>query len=105
MVFTGNQTNAFFTSPDQMGVPDDTYDQLQVEGITTVDDLAEFDSDAFKQITDSLRRPGGRIPDPAPNAAAGATIPTPAFVIGAKSLLRLKATAKLVRYYQTVDCR
>jgi len=103
MVLTGNQTNAFFTSPVQMGVPADTYDQLQVEGITTVDDLAEFDSDAFKQITDSLRRPGGRIPDPAPNADDGATIPTPAFVIGAKSLLRLKAAAKLVRYYQTVN--
>ena len=47
-------------------------------------------------------RSPGRIPDAAPNVDAGATIPTPAFVIGAKSLLRLKAAAKLVRYYQTV---
>ena len=103
MVFTAAQTTAFFTSPARMGVPAATYDQLQVEGITSVNDLAEFDSDAFKQLTESLRRPGGRIPDPTPNAGAGATISTPAFVIGAKSLLRLKAAAKLVRYYQTVD--
>ena len=46
MVFTAAQTTTFCTSPDQMGVPADTYDQLQVEqGITSVNDLlAEFEA-------------------------------------------------------------
>ena len=54
-------------------------------GISGVDDLADFDKDSLKQLADNLRRPGGCIPDPNPAAVAGATIPTPAFVFGAKS--------------------
>ena len=44
-----------------------------------------FDKDSLQQLTDNLRKPGGRIPDPNPNAAEGATIPTPAFTYEAKS--------------------
>ena len=54
------------------------------------------------QLADNLRKPGGRIPDPNPNAAPGATIPTPAFTFGAKSQKRLTVACDLVRYYQTV---
>ena len=49
-----------------------------------------------------MRKPGGRIADPDPNAADGATIPTPAFTYGAKSQKRLAVACDLNRYYQTV---
>ena len=85
-----------------MGIPHATVQQLQQEGITTVDDLAEFDKDCMKQVAENLRRPGGRIPDPNPHAAPGATIPTPPFVFGAKSQKRLQVACDLVRFYDTV---
>jgi hypothetical protein len=73
-----------------------------VEGIDTVDVLADFDKDTIEQIAANLRRPAGRIPDPNPGAAAGATIPTPPFTLGAKSQQRLIIAAMLVKYYVTV---
>ena len=42
IVFTTAQTNTFFTEPAQMGLTTCTKDQLNSEGILTVDDLAEF---------------------------------------------------------------
>jgi hypothetical protein len=102
MVFTNAQTTAFFTDPAQMALPDETYDQLAAEGITTVDDLSEFVDDDIKQITENLRRPAGRVPiDPA-NLALG-TMPHPPFVLGAKSLNCLKAAGDIIRYYDTTD--
>ena len=71
-----------------MGVPNLTIAQMQAEGITNVQDLADFDKESLQQMADNLRKPGGRIPDPNPYAAPGATIPTPAFVFGAKSQKR-----------------
>ena len=85
-----------------MAIPRDTRLQLIQEGISSVDDLAEFDNESLKQIAENLRRPTGRIDDPNPTAPAGATIPTPPFVFGAKSQIRLRVSAELVRYYQTV---
>ena len=76
--------------------------QLATEGLKTVDDLAEFDDESLKQITDNLRRPGGRIPDPNPGAANGAIIPTPSFVFGVKIPLRLKAAITNAKYYENV---
>ena len=102
MVFTAAQRTAFFKNNDQMGIPHATVVQLQNEGITHPDDLVDFDTDMIKQIADNLRRPAGRIPDPTPGAAAGATIPTPPFVFEAKSIMRLTAATKLVRYYAMV---
>ena len=84
-----------------MGIPHATVVQLQQEGIMSVDDLADFDKDSLQQLADNLRRPGGRVPDPNPGAA-GATIPTPPFVFGAKSQKRLLVACNLVRYYNTV---
>ena len=52
-------------------------------------DLADFEKQELQQLADNLRKPGGRIPDPNPNAAPGATIPMPAFTYGAKSQKRL----------------
>ena len=102
MVFTAAQRTVFFENNDQMGIPLATLVQLQDEGITHRDDLVDFDKDTIKQIADNLRCPARRIPDPTPGAAAGVTIPTPPFVFGAKSIMRLMAPTKLVQYYVMV---
>ena len=99
MVLTAAQVTAFFEGADQMGIPHATVVQMQTEGITTVNDLADFDKDSLQQMADNLRRPGGRVADPNPNAEQGATIPTPPFVFGAKSQKRLQVACDLVRYY------
>ena len=102
MVLTQLQTTAFFESPDQLGIPHETMVQIQREGIQAVADLADFEKQELQQLADNLRKPGGRIPDLNPNAAPGATIPTPASTYGAKSQKRLTVACDLVRYYQTV---
>ena len=102
MVFTAAQTTVFFESPDQMGIPHATMVQMQLEGIQSIADHADFEKDSLQQLADNLRKPGGRISDPDPNAPAGATIPTPAFTYGAKSQKRLTVTCDLIRFYQTV---
>ena len=85
MVFIVAQTTAFFEDAAQMGIPNATRIQFQVEGIDAVSDLSEFDSEDLKQIADNLRRLSGCVPvDPAnPN---GPTIPTPPFEFGAKGI-------------------
>ena len=85
MVLTAAQTTAFLENPDQLGIPHETMVQIQREGIQMVADLADFEKQQLQQHADNLRKPGGRIPDPNPNTAPGATIPTPAFTYGAKS--------------------
>ena len=102
MVLTAAQTTAFFENPDQMGIPHETMVQMQQEGIQAVSDLADFEKQSLQQLADNLWKPGGRIPDPNPNAALGATIPMPAFTNGAKSQKRLTVACDLVRFYQTV---
>ena len=102
MVLTAAQTIAFFENPDQMGIPHEAMVQMQQEGIQAVSDLADFEKQSLQQLVDNLRKAGGRIPDPNPNTALGATIPTPAFTYGAKSQKRLTVACDLVRFYQTV---
>ena len=80
MVLSQLQTTAFFENPDQLGIPHETMVQIQREGIQAVADLADFEKQELQQLADNLRKPGGRIPDPNPNAAPGATIPTPAHI-------------------------
>ena len=84
MVLTAAQTTAFFESPDQMGIPHTTMVQMQQEGIQLIGDLADFEKQSLQQLADNLRKPGGRIADPSPNAALGATIRMPAFTYGEK---------------------
>jgi hypothetical protein len=71
----------------QMGIPNATLVQLQDEGIASVEDMVlDFDKDTIEQIAANLlQRPAGWVADPNPAAAAGAAIPTPPFVFGAKS--------------------
>ena len=54
MVLTVAQTTAFFEDNDQMGIPNETVVQFQAEGITTVNDLADFDKDSLQQLADNL---------------------------------------------------
>jgi hypothetical protein len=103
VVFTQVQTTTFFEAADQMGIPQDTREQLEQEGIETASDLSDFDKDTLTQVAENLRRPGGRIPNSDPNAPAGATIAQPPFVFGAKSQKRLLAACNLVRYYEMID--
>ena len=102
MVLTNAQITAFFEGANQMAIPHDTVVQLGHEGMRTVGDLVDFDKDSLAQIASNLRRPGGRIPDPTPGAVAGATIPTPPFVFGAKSQARLEVACDLIRFYETI---
>ena len=102
MVLTTVQTTSFFCDGDQMGIPQAMVAQLQIEGITTISDLADFEKETLQQMADNLRKPGGRVPDPNPAAAPGATIPTLPFVFGAKSQHCLTMACKLVWYYNTI---
>ena len=99
-MLTAAQINAFFTGADQMGLVARTVNQLAQEGIQSPGDLIDFDKDTIGMIADNLRRPGGREPNPDPNAPAGATIPTQPYAFSAKSQQRLLAAAKIVRYYE-----
>ena len=104
MVITNTQNTAFFEADDQMGIPHRTVLKLADEGINAISDLSEFTPEALKQIAENLRRPTGREPDPAPDAAPGATIPIQRFVLGAKSQMRLRAASHLIRFYETAGC-
>ena len=74
---------------------------MQQEGIQVFADLADFEKECLQQLAENLRKPGGRIADPDPNAPVGATNPMPAFTYGAKSQKRLTVACDLIRFYQT----
>ena len=106
MVLSAAETTAFFQDATDMAIPNATRVAMQQEGITAVEDLADFTDDDLKLIADNLRRPPGRIADPRAGqrgVPAGATIPTPAFTFGVKSQLRIKAASDIIRYYETVE--
>ena len=79
-------------------MPARTVAQLATEGIMTVDDLSEFESEDFAQIADNLCKPPS-IPDP---ANPGQLLRQEPFVLGAKSLKRLKVAANAVCYYDMI---
>lgn len=94
MVLTAAQTTAFFTDAGQMGLEARTRNQLQLEGIVNVEDLAEFtEDDTWKQIIDNCRRP------PKITDATGALVEQEAFHISGKSLHRIQVAAVAVEYY------
>lgn len=96
---TQAQLTTFFTTQDQMGIPAATYAQMQQDGITTFEDLISFKPEDVKRIAESLRRPGGTIPDPTAGqpdgAPAGATIPTPSLAFPIKAQIRLEAAIEI----------
>ena len=87
MVITAAQTTSFFEDEDQMAIPHATVIQLQEEGITTVEDLGDFDKDNLDQVATNLRRPPGGVA---------------AFTFGAKSQKRLLAASNLVKFYVAI---
>jgi hypothetical protein len=94
MVLSQAQTTAFFQDAVNR-----TFTQLVTEGITDVTE----DPEDMELVVKNLRAPPGRVRHPdAALAAAGTTISTPPFVIGAKSLMRLEAVADMIRYHETV---
>ena len=54
MVLTAAQMTMFFKHQEQMCIPHDPVFQLQQEGITGIADLANFDKESLKQLTDNL---------------------------------------------------
>jgi len=84
-----------------MAIPHNTVAALAEEGIDTVSNLREFGDNELVQISKNLRRPAGQIVDL--NNAARMTS-RPPFVLGAKSLMRLKVATDAVRYYEMVGC-
>ena len=74
MVLTAVQIMNFFTQATQIGVPVETMNRLQQDGITSPIDLKDFDDEALKIVKENLQHSAGRIADPNPNAN-GAMIP------------------------------
>ena len=99
MVLTANQLIHFFEDEDQMGIPRPTRLQIREEGIRTVEDLEDFDDNFLKQLATNLKKPGGRIADP---ANPGQTIPAEAFSYPTKLQKRMAVACKLVKYYRMV---
>ena len=64
MPLTSHMINSFFWDADQMGLSARTQAQLAGEGITYLDDLADFDNkEAWGQIVENCKRPP-KIADP-----------------------------------------
>ena len=54
MALRAAQVVAFFEEDAQMGLSTETREQLQVEGITAIDDLVDVDKDFIKRMAESL---------------------------------------------------
>ena len=101
MPLTGNMINSFFRDADQMGLSARTQDQLAGEGITDLDDLANFDNkEAWEQIVENCKRPP-KIADP---KNANQLVAQKPFQLPAESLMCLKVAAKAVKYFSSIDC-
>ena len=86
MVLTVNQVTMFFKNDAYMGILYDTRVRIQVEGITTVPDLEDFNKEGIKQIAEMMKCPGGRIPN-LNNPTT--TIAQPPYQFGVKSQMRM----------------
>ena len=99
MVLTAPQTTVFFENAGQMGLSNRTRVQLQLEGINMIPDLAEWDSEQWDDFNSNCRRPD-MIPNPANPAQL---IHQQPFLVPVRSLKRLKAASKMVKYYLATD--
>ena len=87
--------NSFFRDTDQMGLSARTQAQLSGEGITDLDDLADFyNKEAWAQIVENYKLPP-KIADP---NNANQLVDQEPFQLPEKSLMRLKVAAKAVKY-------
>ena len=90
MVFTAAQTTAFFENATQMHLPHAHRVRLAGEGLTSVDDFADFQADELKIAVKNLR-----------NAIPGPPA-VPPCLISAKCCLRLKVASHAYHYYQDI---
>ena len=97
--FTRKQTKEFFKTT--IGCRDDeVIEALEREGIEEVEDLVDFvELDTIKLVLENMRRPVGTMEDPDDSSSQ---IPIPKTTLGAKAVMRLQASAKLVSYYEEV---
>ena len=100
MVLTTAQITAFFEDAAHMGLSNGTwFDSLNVEGITSVDDLAKWEDDDWDQWMSNCKKPD-RIPDTVNSAQLIHQVPFPLLV---KSLNRLNIASRMVRCYNSVS--
>ena len=95
---TRNQTKTFFRN--HIGVADNSViEALSREGIDQLEDLVDFDDNAIKMVAENMRKPVGDMEDP-DNPVDRILIPPKH--IGAKTVLRLQAAAKLFTFYEDI---
>ena len=87
MVLTVGQMAAFFMGDNGLAIPAQTVAQMANKGITTIDNLAEFDKDSVETLASTL----------CCGARGG-----PPLVFGAKSQLRIIVAGELVRHYESI---
>ena len=99
MVLTEAQQTSFFEDADQMSLVSRTRtNSLVVEGITTVNDLADWDDDDWDQWSLNCEKPD-QVQDSDNPALLVDQVP---FSLSFKSLQRLKIASKLIRYYNSI---
>ena len=94
-----HKTLSFFEQDAQMALAHTAVLQLANEGNNTVDDLIDFNETTLKLLADTMKNPGGHIPNPDPNATPGTMIPHPPFTYGAKSQKHLLVAGEHVQFY------
>ena len=91
---------------DVIGVadPQARREAIQEEGLNTLEDLIEFDSDGIKALCGSVRKPGGTIENPAYVAGGDQPeqIPNPGFAIPAICESRLKIAVYAAKIYDMI---
>eukprot|EP00957_Ditylum_brightwellii_P047124 3578547-Ditylum_brightwellii.AAC.1 len=90
-----------------MEVMKETLDQLGLEEIKKVEDLAEFSKENWKQVTENLKCSRGwmRNPDKVPGNNNPSKIPQTPYPFGVRMQKRLQEASELTRYYITIGRR
>ena len=97
MVFTAAQITSFFEDADQCGLINRTrVSSLNIEGITSMDDLADWEDDDWDRWAISCKKPDKVM-------TGGVLVEQQAYQLTVKSLKRLKIASALVRYYESVS--
>ena len=97
MVFTTAQITSVFEDADQYGLDHHTrVSLLNVEGITSMDDLADWENDDLDRWATSCKKPDKELTD-------RNLVEQQAFQFTVKSLKHLKLAPGLVRFYASVS--
>ena len=97
-LFNPDQTTAFFTEEEQVGLAVPSYEFMVAEGFGTIESLFDMTDDVLKTIIGNARRPPG-IPNPANANEQIAQLPFP---FSANSIHRLKIAHRCVKYYALI---